>query len=66
MTAEERAPETGTSKVRCPTCGNATTPLVKEPAFGSAEWWDDPSGYLACADCGAFLAWAFPSSSEGS
>lgn len=40
----------------CEKCGSSATPIVRSPERGSIDWWDDPSAYFACADCGAYLA----------
>jgi hypothetical protein len=40
----------------CESCGSTAQPVALKPAFGSVEWWLDPAAYLACADCGHFLA----------
>lgn len=33
-------------------CGAVASPLAVKPRRGSAEWWDDPSAFWRCADCG--------------
>lgn len=42
----------------CSSCGSTREPAVCKPTHGSAEWWDDPSPYIGCADCGAFMTLA--------
>jgi hypothetical protein len=39
----------------CRECGSTAEPVTRKPERLSADWWDDPSAYLGCADCGAYL-----------
>ena len=40
----------------CPECGSNAAPVKRKPPRESPEWWDDPSVYFGCADCGRYLA----------
>lgn len=39
----------------CSHCGSTAEPVMRKPERFSAEWWDEPATYLACADCGLYL-----------
>lgn len=43
-------------KLPCPDCGSTAEPRIREPKVGSVAYWDDPSCYMGCAECGRFLA----------
>ena len=43
----------------CDGCGGIHWPVVAEPTWGSAAWWDDPCPYFACRTCRRYLASAF-------
>lgn len=47
---------------RCPQCGSLRTPAKCKPERESYKWWDDPSEYVGCPDCGH---WASISSTAG-
>ena len=40
----------------CSECGSTAEPVTRKPERLSANWWDDPSAYLACRDCGNYFA----------
>jgi len=44
------------AELPCSRCGSTAEPVTRKPERLSAEWWDDPAAYLACADCGECLA----------
>ena len=44
------------TRLSCQACGGDVEPVVTKPKWGTADWWDDPSPYLACPR-GHFLAW---------
>ena len=50
------AQDAARAELPCECCGSTAEPVVRKPERLSAEWWDDPSAYLACADCGCCLA----------
>ncbi len=33
-------------------CGSVATPLAVKPVRESPDWWDDPSAFWRCPDCG--------------
>jgi GTP pyrophosphokinase len=35
-------------------CGSSAPPLALKPQRGSAEWWDDPSAFWRCPECGRY------------
>ena len=41
---------------RYPSCGSQRTPAICKPRPLSIAWWDDPSQYLGCPDCGHFVS----------
>jgi hypothetical protein len=54
--AEKKAMDAALSELPCLSCGSTKRPVKRKPRFGSASWWDDPSVYVGCADCGRYLA----------
>lgn len=52
----EEARGRAAEQLPCQSCGSDARPLVRKPRPGSVAWWDDPSCYMGCADCGHYLA----------
>lgn len=40
----------------CRACNSTSRPLWVKPIRNTPEWWDDPSPYWLCGDCGALRA----------
>lgn len=43
------------AELPCSRCGSVAEPIARRPERLSYQWWDDPSPYLACRDCGNYL-----------
>ena len=58
--AVEEAIDEAASRLPCDECGSNDRPIIDKPERLSLDWWDDPSSYIACAGCGAYLGYLPP------